>query len=83
MIKRYNNAIIDFSQVQCIEKGTNTIDVTFINKKEVSIKTDEFNYLFCGRFTHAKEEEYNKSIAHWQEETLKDMFNIWTTKGDK
>ena len=82
MIKRYNNAIIDFSQVQCIEKGTNTIDITFINKKQVSIKTDEFNYLLEGRFTYAKQDEYNQNIAYWQEQMLKDMFNTWTNKGE-
>lgn len=75
-----NEVIINLSQVQSVERNFPSalrdygVKVTFINGKEVTITTNSFDYLFEGRFTKAKEEEYNRRITEWQEDIMNLIF---------
>lgn len=73
-----NETIINLTQIQSVESDTKynrgVVKITFINGKEVFITTKAFDYLFEGRFTKAKEEEYNIEIKQWQEKIINIIF---------
>ena len=75
-----NEVVINLSQVQSVERDSPLalrnygVKVTFINGKEVTITTNSFDYLFEGRYTKAKENEYNRRIEKWQEDIINLIF---------
>ena len=75
MIEIYENAIINFTEVQSIEIEGNFIKVTFINGHTTNVKTHKYDYIIeGGRITNARYNEYNKTIENWQKKILKKMF---------
>lgn len=75
-----NEVVINLSQVQTVECNfplelrNYGVKVTFVNGKEVNITTNSYDYLFEGRFTKAKEEEYIRTMKRWQETIITLIF---------
>lgn len=75
-----NEVVINLSQVQTVERHSSMalmeygVKVTFVNGKETIITTNTYDYLFEGRFTKAKEEEYLRKMKRWQETIITLLF---------
>ena len=73
-----NETIINLTQIQSVESETKysrgVVKITFINGENILITTKAFDYLFEGRFTKAKEEEYNKENKRWQKKVIDTIF---------
>lgn len=81
MFRKYEDVIINLSQVQSVKKSGNGVEVVFINGKSVNISTNKYNHLLEGRYTKAKESEYNECIEKWQNLIIISIYETLKIRG--